>query len=184
VQLLRVARRAIKAADPGATVMLAGFANFSWRALRDAYKAGARRHFDVAAVHPFSGRLSNVLRIVRLNRDVMRRYKDTRKRLAISELTWPSAKGKTKNTIGFETTESGQATRLRNAFRVLAARRRAWRIERVTWSTWLTPDGGSGNSFDWSGLRKLDPQNPLGDPLDKPALAAFRETTLPLEGRR
>jgi hypothetical protein len=184
VQLLRVTRRAIKRADRGATVVLAGFANFSWRALRDVYRAGARRHFDLAAVHPFSGRLKNVLKIVRLNRQVMRRYGDRRKRVAVSELTWPSAKGKTRNTVGWETTEGGQAVRLRNAFRSLVRRRRAWRLERITWSTWLTPDARSDNSFDWSGLRKLDPRDPNGEPVDKPALAAFRDVVLPLEGRR
>jgi len=89
--------------------VLTGFANFSWRALAQAYRAGIRGQFDLAAVHPFSGHLRNVLKIVQLNRDVMARNGDGRRQIAISELTWPSAKGKTKNTFGWETTEKGQA---------------------------------------------------------------------------
>ena len=182
-KLLRAARRTIKQADPGARVVLTGFANFSWRALSSAYKAGIKGQFDLAAVHPFSGHLKNVLKIVALNRQVMRRNGDARKDIAISELTWPSARGKTKNTYGWETTEKGQALRLRNAFRALVKKRRAWRIERITWSTWLTPDADSPNSFDWSGLRKLDPADKSGEPISKPALEAYREVALPLEGR-
>jgi hypothetical protein len=183
-KLLRSSYKAVKADDPTSTVVLTGFANFSWRALSDAYKAGIRGHFDIAAVHPFTARPRFMLKIVKLNRDVMARNHDARKKIAISELTWPSAKGKTKNTVGWETTEAGQASRLRFAFDQLLARRRQWRIERVTWSTWLTPDANSDNSFDWSGLRKLDPSDPAGEPLDKPALAAFRAIALRSEGRR
>lgn len=182
-KLLRTTRRVIKQADPGARVVLTGFANFSWRALADAYRAGVRGQFDLADVHPFSGHLKNVLKIVALNRQVMARNGDGKMPIAINELTWPSAKGKTKNTFGWETTEKGEALRLTNAFRALVARRRTWRIQRITWSTWLTPDMNSNNSFDWSGLRKLDPNDPSGEPLSKPALQAYASVALPLEGR-
>jgi arabinogalactan endo-1,4-beta-galactosidase len=182
--LLRASYHAIKAADRAARVVLTGFANDSWRPFARAYRAGIRGFYDLAAVHPFSGRLKNVLKILQLNRDVMARYGDARKEIAVSELTWPSAKGKTKNTYGWETTEAGQAARLRAAFTALVARRARWRIERVTWSTWLTSDANSNNSFDWSGLRKLDPAHPAGEPLDKPALAAYRAIALRSEGRR
>jgi hypothetical protein len=181
VRLLRASYRALKAADPGSEVVLAGFANFSWRALADAYRAGARRWFDVAAVHPFSGRLANVLKIIRLTREAMARAGDRRKGLIVSELTWPSARGRTENTIGFETTEAGQAARLRNAYAALLRIRRSSRIRQVFWYTWLSPDRGSPNSFSWSGLRKLGP--PGADaPVDKPALAEFRRVALRVAG--
>jgi hypothetical protein len=182
VRLLHAAHDALKAADPGSRVVLAGFANFSWRALAAAYRAGARPWFDVAAVHPFSGRLANVLKIIRLNRRVMARAGDARTGLIVSELTWPSARGRTKNTIGFETTEAGQAVRLRNAYAALLRVRRAWRIRQVFWYTWLSADRDSPNSFSWSGLRRL---GPLGTdaPVDKPALAAYRAVALRVAGR-
>jgi hypothetical protein len=183
VRLLKASYRALKAADPGCEVVLAGFANFSWRALADAYRAGARRWFDVAAVHPFSGRLGNVLKIIGLNRAAMARAGDRRKGLIVSELTWPSAKGRTRNTIGFETTEAGQAARLRNAYAALLRIRRSARIRQVFWYTWLSPDRDSPNSFSWSGLRKLGPPG-TDAPVDKPALAEFRRIALGVEGRR
>ena len=160
--------------------MLCGLANFSWRALREIYRAGGRRWFDVAAVHPFTGKVANSLRIVRLNRDVMRHYGDARKPMMLTEVTWSSAKGeKEVTTLGWETTEAGQAKRLTAALRLFARKRKSLRLQRVYWYTWLTADAGSPNSFDWSGLRKLVD----GLPRDKPALDAFRRLVLPLEGR-
>ena len=64
-RLLNAADAAIKQADPGATVVMAGLANFSWRDLERLFaKGGAKLRFDVAAVHPFSGRPSNAVKIV------------------------------------------------------------------------------------------------------------------------
>ena len=54
-ELLRVTHKAIKHADPGARVVLAGLPNTSWDALRALYeRGGVKGHFDVAAVHPFT----------------------------------------------------------------------------------------------------------------------------------
>jgi hypothetical protein len=184
VALQRVAYRAIKEADPGATVVLAGFGNDSWNALEKAYDAGLNGSmYDVAGMHPFSGRVANVMKIVRLNRRVMNRNGDARKPIMVTEITWPSALGTpATTTTGFETTEAGQARKLTEAYEGFLRKRRAWRIQNVIWSTWLTSDMSSTNSFDWSGLRKLNPADPAGDPLDKPALAAFR--TLALAAQR
>jgi hypothetical protein len=178
VRLLRAARAAIVSADPGARIVLCGLANFSWLALDSLYAAGARGLFDYAAVHPFTRRATGALRILRHNRRVMARRGDARRPLMVTELTWSSAKGRTRNPFGWETTEPGQAERLRQAYRLLVAARRRLRIERVYWYTWLTPDGGSPNSFDWSGLRKLQG----GRAVDKPALRAFRRVARRLEG--
>src|SRR5918992_627379 len=95
VQLLKVTRPALLAADPGAKMVLAGLPNESWKALRLIYKAGGRRHFDIAAVHPFTALVKNVIRIVELSRDVMRKYGDRRKPLMVTETSWPSSRGKT-----------------------------------------------------------------------------------------
>lgn len=183
VKLQRASYRAIKRADPGARVILAGFGNDSWNAFRRAYAAGLDGSmYDIAAAHPFSGRVANVLRIVELNRAVMRRNGDGRKPMIVSEITWPSAEGSpATTTTGFETTESGQARRLREAYRAFIRERRRFRLLSVVWSTWLTSDAGSRNSFDWSGLRKLNPADPAGDPVDKPAYGAYRKLALTAE---
>jgi hypothetical protein len=172
-RLLNAADAAIEQADPKATVVMAGLANFSWRDLERLFaKGGAKLHFDVAAVHPFSGRPSNSVKIVRLNRQVLNRHGAAKKPLWLTELTWSSAKGRKKNlTKDWETTQAGQAARLRQAYALFVRDRRALRLERIYWYTWVTTDRDSPNSFDYSGLRT---QRADGSVVDKPAARAFR----------
>ena len=172
-RLLDTAYPAIKQADPGATVVMAGLANFSWRDLRRLFtKGGAKLRFDVAAVHPFSGRPSNSVKIVALNRAVLDHHGARTKPIWLTELTWSSAKGKKRKlTQNWETTETGQAQRLREAYRLFVRARHRLRLQRIYWYTWVTVDRDSPNSFDYSGLRT---QRPNGSIVDKPAAAAFR----------
>jgi hypothetical protein len=172
-RLLAAAYAAIKQADPGATVVMAGLANFSWRDLDRLFAKGATKlRFDVAAVHPFSGRPSNAVKIVALNRQALDRHGASRKPIWLTELTWSSAKGKKKKlTQNWETTEAGQALRLRQAYRLFVRARRALRLQRIYWYAWVTVDRDSPNSFDYSGLRTLRPD---GSVVDKPAARAFR----------
>ncbi len=172
-RLLAAAYAAVKRADRGATVVMAGLANFSWRDLSRLYRgAGRPLRFDVAAVHPFSGRPSNSVKIVRLNRRVLDRNGARRRPIWLTELTWSSAKGrKTPVTKAWETTEVGQAARLREAYRLFIRARRTLRLDRIYWYTWLTVDRDSPNSFDYSGLRTLRPDGTIAD---KPAARAFR----------
>ena len=169
VRLLRVARRSLRAADPGARAILAGLPNESWLALRSIYRAGGRGHFDAIALHPYTGKPRNVVKLVELARREARRYRDARRPVWVTELSWPSSNGVTKNTPGFETTESGQARRLASALDLLARARRRLRIEHVVWHTWLSEEP-SENSFAYSGLRRVRG----GQVVSVPALAAFR----------
>jgi hypothetical protein len=177
VKLRKAAHAAVKAADPGAKVILAGLPNESWIALREVYKAGGRRYFDAVALHPYTGKPRNVVKLVELARKEMRHFKDGRKPVWITELSWPAAKGKTKNTTGFETTDKGQAKRLKEGVKRLAAARKRLRIQKVFWYTWLSREG-SPNSFDYSGLRRI-----RGDAeISSPALRAFRAAARRLQG--
>jgi len=177
VRLLRAADRALERADPRARVILAGLPNESWIALRKLYRAGARRHFDAVALHPYTGRPRNVVRLAEYARREMRRFGDGRTPLWITELSWPAAQGRTETTTGFETTDAGQARRLADGVRRLARARRRLRIERVFWYTWLSEEG-SPNSFDYSGLRRVRG----GRTVSVPALDAFRRVARRLEG--
>jgi polysaccharide biosynthesis protein PslG len=170
VRLLRTARRALRAADPGARLVLPGLPNRSWEALRSIYRAGGRRAFDVVALHPYTRRPRNVVKLVRLSRRVMARYGDRRKPVWVTELSWPATERAAGTADGFRTTEKGQARKLRNALLLLAAARRELRIERVYWYTWLSAE--SGNAFGWSGLRRLRD----GRIVSAPSLGAFRRT--------
>jgi hypothetical protein len=175
VRMLRGARAGLRAADPKARLVLAGLPNRSWAALRSIYAAGGRRSFDVVALHPYTGKPVNVVELVRRARRIMKRYRDRRKPLWVTELSWPAAVGKL-DTHGFETTEKGQAKRLRRGLELLAANRRKLRIGRVYWYTWLSLEG-TDNSFGYSGLRRLRG----GQVVSAPALATFRRTAARLK---
>jgi hypothetical protein len=178
-RLLAASYTAVHRADPGATVVMAGLANFttgggvslSWRELSKLYKAGIKGHFDAVAVHPFSGRPSNSVKITRLNREVMNRNGDRRKPLWLTEITWSSARGQKPTSAGWETTEAGQALRLRQVYALYARERLRLNLKRIYWYTWATTDRDSPSSFAWSGLRRAEVG---GRYVDKPALRSFR----------
>jgi hypothetical protein len=179
VALLKATRPALRSVDPGARVVLAGLVYNSPAALRAIYKAGGRKHFDVAAIHPFTLQVAGVGLLIERARRMMESYGDRRKPLLVTELSWPSARGKVKFPYGYETTEKGQAARVSAALPYLARRRRELGIERVYWYTWLTRETDPAYPFDYAGLRRLED----GRVVAKPALAAYRRTALALQGR-
>ena len=181
VALLRSAHAAIKAADPGARVVLAGLANTSWVYLRDIYRAGARPYFDIIALHPFTAQVAGVFEILRRGRRVARRFGDARKPLTVTEFTWSSGKGELTTSYGWDATERGQARRVRESLTLLARERRRMRIDSVFWYTWLSRDSNRNYPFDYSGLRRLEDG---GQVVRKPAFKAFRATALRLVGCR
>ena len=181
VQMLRAADAALAVADPGAKVVLAGLTNESWKALQEIYDAGGRPYFDTVAIHPYTAKPRDVLRIVRLARRVMRGAGDRTKPIWLTELSWPASleyPAATQN-FGFETTERGQAKRLARVLRYAVRKRRALRIQRIVWYSWLSSEAGP-RSFDWSGLRRIR----SGRVIPTQALAVFREAARRLEGCR
>jgi hypothetical protein len=179
VALLRAARAALRRVDPRARAVLAGLVYDSPAALRAIYKAGGRKHFDVAAVHPFTDEVAGVGKLIERARATMAAHGDRRKPLLVTELSWPSAKGKVRFGYGYEQSERGQASRVGEALPYLARRRRELGIERVYWYTWLTRETDRSYPFDYAGLRRLERDRVVA----KPALAAFRRTALRLQGR-
>ena len=154
---------------------------FDIRDLAKIYRAGGRRWFDVAAVHPYTSLVRNVVRIVQLNRQTMARFHDAAKSILVGELSWSSGRGHVRESHGFlTTTEQGQAARVAEALPALARVRRRYRISQVFWFDWLSPPIGSPNAFDYSGLRRHEADGTI---VDKPALTAFRTAALRLEGR-
>lgn len=177
-RLLRSAHDALKRADAGSVVVAAGLTNRSWIDLRKLYAAGARRWFDVAAIHPFSARVANVVKIATLARRSMRAAGDARKPLLLSELSWSSGAGHSSFNYGWETTEAGQAQRVRAVLTALAAKRTSLGLAGLYWYTWLSRPIGGRDSFDYGGLRRVGPD---GVPVDKPALLAWRQALARLE---
>ena len=178
VALLERAHAAIRKADPHARVVLAGLANRSWKHLARIYSEGARPSFDAVAIHPFTKRVEGVVTILERARAVMKQRGDASLPLLVTELSWPSAKGKTDVRYGIERDEQGQARQLRNAYRKLAANRERLRLRAAYWYTWMTRDRSRKEPFDYAGLSKLRD----GEPVRKPAYGAMREFALALEG--
>jgi hypothetical protein len=179
VALLKAGHKALKAADPKAKTVLAGLPNESWKALKELYRAGARRHFDIVALHPYTGKVQNTVRVVKIVRRELVRHKDGKLPIWVTELSWPASKGKANAEGGsFATTDSGQAKRLRSALKLLVEERKRQRIERVYWYTWLSTEGITASGFDYSGLRRVR----AGTVIDAPALAVFRSAARRLQG--
>jgi hypothetical protein len=181
VRLLAAAHAALKAADPGAKVVLAGLADFSWRYLADIYRVpGARRLFDIVAVHPYTAQPQGVITILRRVRAVMDRYGDSTKPLLATEITWPSSEGKAPPQFGVSTTEGQQALRLAQVMPMLAANRSKLGLMGFYWYTWMGNESPTKRpyGFDYAGLLKYV----SGAVMAKPALAAFTHGALSLEG--
>jgi hypothetical protein len=196
-RLLRAAYRAVHRADRRAKVVVGPLVTARsgyppWRALRDLYRAGARRYYDVLSVHPFTNNASSrvavrqTVEVVRRMRREMRRRGDRRKPVILTEVTWPAAVGRVPagavNRLA--TTEAGQIARMREAYRQLARNRRAMRITEVYWFTWASPyDNNTAPStmqFRYTGLNRF--QNGVFTPL--PLLAQYARLAATYQGCR
>lgn len=177
VELLKAARFAIKVTDPGARLVLAGLTWRSWEDIVKIYKAGGQGLFDAVSLHPYTKRPQDVLAIVDAVRKAMARNGDAALPVLITELSWPSAKGRSRDRYGYEVTPRQQKAKLAQVLPMLARARTRLHIERVYWFSWLSTDRGRF-TFDYSGLRTI-----AGTRIrDKPALAAYRSGVLALEG--
>ena len=130
VELLKAARRAIKSADPSARVVLAGFADASWKVLTAAYKAGVRGAYDVATINLFTGNPGFVMTAARLMRHVLKREREPRKPIWVTETTFPAARGlvpppEKEWQRRWYTTRSGMAKRLTELYRLGRGEREA-----------------------------------------------------------
>ncbi len=174
IKLVAAAHGAIKRADRGAKVALAGMANYSWKYLTSIYKQrGARKLFDIVDVHPYTATPQGVITILGKVREVMNRFGDRRKSMMATEISWPSAKGKAKTLFENATTERGEAHKLSQAVALLARNRRRLKLQAFYWYTWITNEtlpGARSDPFNFAGLWKFIDN--VG-PSPKPAYRAF-----------
>jgi hypothetical protein len=175
VRLAKAARAAIKKADPDALVVAAGFADRSWESISQIYRAGAKGVFDAVAIHPYTYKVSNVLRLVRYARRSLQQAGDGDRPLWLTEVTWSSGKRPGHTPSPFETTEPDQATRLGEALPLLISQRKALGIDRIFWENWISTDTNHSDPFDFSGLRVLSPN---GSIRAKPAYDVFKRIAL------
>jgi hypothetical protein len=196
-KVLKAAYGSIHQADRGATVVAGSLVAVSgtsqWASMRQLYKAGAKPYFDAIAIHPFTnnegslaGTIDNMLQIIKKVRAVMKRNRDSRKQIMLTELTWPAAIGKVprKNLLGLETTPKGQAARLKAAYKALVQQRRKLRLTRAFWFSWATPYNARSQagdvSYRFAGLTKWS-----GGPFRAmPILRTYARTARKYEGCR
>ncbi|HEX8976890.1 MAG TPA: hypothetical protein VF781_10285 [Solirubrobacteraceae bacterium] len=182
VALLRLASRAIRQADPGARVVLGALTNLAWHALGRIYAIrGARGLFDSVSVNGFTSTPANVILYLRLMRRAMNRYGDAAKPLIASELSWPSAIGQTTQHHDFNVTQSGQARNVAELLRLIGSWRGQLGLSAFYYYTWMGNEFRGAPAFSFSGLLRYTGR---GRVQTKPALAAFRNGALWLEGCR
>lgn len=179
--LLKISYQSIKQADPGARVVLAGLAARAWDDLGRLYHVNARPYFDQAAIQVFTQKPRNVLTAARLVHDVMRKNHDGAKTWMWTEFSWPAARHRTrKHEPGFVVTPREQASRIREAYPLLAKASRSLKLSRVYWYTWISSFQSKLDAFDYSGLRVTH----SSDSRPASSFTVWRSVVLSLEGCR
>jgi hypothetical protein len=147
-KLVTLSSAAIKAADPSAQVVLGGLfarpieatfhkrppqAYFASDFLEQMYKStpGIKSKFQGYALHPYTGSWKNLSSRIEEVREVLKANHDIGKGLYITELGWSSEPPQPNNS--FAKGLAGQARELKGAFRLLSAKQRQWRLQRVFW---------------------------------------------------
>jgi hypothetical protein len=172
-RLVRVAYRAVKRADPGATVVLAGLANASWLELDRLYRRGRiAGSFDVAAIHHYSRRPSDFVELTRRMRQTLVKHGDGRLPIWWTELGVSASAGRldAPGSEHFQTTDRGMASGLVKSYRALIAHRRKLRVRRIYWYTWASSYRPLTGVFDFAGVNVFDGVSVQ----PKPAALAYR----------
>jgi hypothetical protein len=172
-KLVKISYAAITAADPNATVVLAGMPGYgqpdAWTFLDHLYRVdGIKNSFDAAAVHPYAATIGQFRSEIVHVRSVMRRHHDAATPLWLTELGWGSAHPTHRWPLNKGS--RGQSRMLARSFGLVLRHRTSWRIGRLFWFDWRDPRNGRGHycSFcDSAGLLQHNHR-------PKPAYGAYR----------
>lgn len=168
-QLVKISSTALKAADPGAQLVLAGlFArpkgarnprtgkhkSLNWYAsdfISAMYRKtpGVKTKFNSVALHPYTIHAKELPGVIEEFRKYLALNHDGGKSLLVTELGWSSGKASQGNQ--FAKGPSGQARELRAAFTKLRNKQVAWRLKSVDWFS-VDDAPGACNFCDGSGL--------------------------------
>jgi hypothetical protein len=168
-QLVKISHAALRAADPGAKVILAGLfsrprgardrktgkhKSLNWYAsdfVTQMYKStpGVKSKFHGAALHPYTVRAKELPEVAEEFRSTLKRQGDAGKGLWITEIGWSSGKPTPGNQ--FAKGPAGQARELRTAFGLLRKNQAKWKVKGVFWFS-VDDAPGACNFCDGSGL--------------------------------
>jgi polysaccharide biosynthesis protein PslG len=146
--LLRPTAAAIRAADPGAQVILGGLGEKMTVWLRS-YLAGLYRQpgfaasVDVVAVEGYSPNPRDIVRILGTTRRIMRASGDLATPVWITEMSWATGGGR----HAFVTSGRSQAKKLHLAYDMLLACRSRWNLQRVYWFPYRDPRNVSAADY-------------------------------------
>lgn len=167
-KLVKISYAALRAADPGAQVVLAGlFArpkgartaagkhkSLNWYAsdfLDRMYATtpGVKTRFNGVALHPYTIRANELTGVTDEFRKVLTTHGDAGKGLWMTELGWSSSKGSRSNL--FAKGPAGQARELRTSFTILRNKQAKWKVKSIFWFS-VDDAPGACNFCDGSGL--------------------------------
>ncbi len=144
-RLVKASDKAIHRADKHAKVVLAGLSGnpkgslsapeFISKLLR---VKGISRHFDAAAIHPYTPKVRNLKVLLSKFRKKLDRRRAKRKQIWLTEIGWGSANDSHSMNKGL----AGQASALQKSFKLILKNRRKWNIGRVYWFDWRDPPPG------------------------------------------
>ena len=140
-QLLKISSRALKAVDPGATVVAGGLyghpettggAISASDFLTRLYKVkGIKSGFDAIGLHPYGNDIENMRSQIVEIRSIMNKNGDPTAPIWVDEFGWGSG-----DRYGFDKGPEGQKEILVAAYRMLINHQRSWRIGRTYWFSW------------------------------------------------
>ncbi len=144
---------AAKNGDPEARIVSAGLPQTTCSAgpciddfLREMYTVpGVGNAIDAVAVHTYSDDYRGIFYRLGLARDQTRRSLGTSKRMFVTEFGWATG----GNHRYFSTSPSGQASRLRDAYRKMIEHRRSYRLMGAFWFA-LKDDPERGSSWQYN----------------------------------
>jgi hypothetical protein len=167
-KLVKISYTALRAADPGAQVVLAGlFArpkgsrtaagkhkSLNWYASdfldrMYALTPGIKTRFNGVALHPYTIRAKELPEVTEEFRDVLVANGDSAKSLWMTELGWSSGAASRANL--FAKGPGGQARELRTSFAILRNKQAKWKVKSVFWFS-VDDAPGACNFCDGSGL--------------------------------
>lgn len=159
-RLLKPTQRTIKAADPGAKVVLSGLFGDPDEGGRRGMNAtdfldalyrvpGIKSYFDVVALHPYAFHVDDLEGLVEGMRTVVLENHDPGAQFYVTELGWGSQND--PHIVAFEQGIRGQARELRGAYRYLVDNRGRLNLKSTYWFSWKDVPG-SCNFCDSVGL--------------------------------
>jgi polysaccharide biosynthesis protein PslG len=142
-KLLAASKTGLRSVDPGADIVLGGMFGTplggrkpgisAWKFLRKLYDIkGAKKNFDAVAPHPYAAKLKKVKAQMDLLRKEMRKGRDRKTALWITELGWGSGGPDNPLNRGLK----GQGQRLKQAYKFFKRKRKAWNVRTVVWYSW------------------------------------------------